>query len=76
MRYENSGGKVMPKIEVFTTREIATLFNVSIHTVRDWIEDPNGMRGFRIKNSLYVSADEARRYYEVKYGHTEKLGSK
>lgn len=66
----------MPKIASFTTREIAILFGVSIHTVRDWIEDPEGMRAIKVDGHLYISADEARRYYQVKYGHTPSLEKK
>jgi excisionase family DNA binding protein len=64
----------MPKIESFTTKQVATLFGVTVHSIRDWIEDPNGMRAIKIGASYYISADEVRRYYEIKHGHIPKIG--
>jgi excisionase family DNA binding protein len=62
----------MPKIQAFTTRELSKLFGVGVDSIRDWIEDPNGMRAIKIGVNLYVTEDEVRRYYKIKHGHDKE----
>ena len=60
----------MPRQASFTPEEVAKLFEVSIFTVRDWINNPNGLMAIRVgkRKLLYISEEEVRRFYYEKYG--------